>query len=732
MISLDTETTGIDFYHGAKPYFVTICRKDGSNAYWEFPVDPLTREPRYAPEDIDDIQLEIANADLLVLQNTKFDYTALHALEPRLVTYWDWGKVRDTVIADHILASMLPHGLDALALRYLKEKIDHHENALEKCVQECRRLCRSKFKDWAIAKAGRPDMPSAGEATWKYDCWLPAAVALELSYPDVDPVCTHLWGEGNLCTSCGGHFYWVALRQYANKDSEVTLGIWLVMERELERRGLMAQYLDRLKLLPIQFDIEHRGVTTIKPHMDEMREEYQATVDECERVCTGLAMEQFGYALDMPKGNRSNNLQTFCFDVLKLPVLDRTDTGQPSMDKYVMEDLENTLEPGTAGHIFVSHFRRRSARVTSLSYMDAYERFWLPLPGSDNYHVLHPQLNPTGTRTTRWSCKNPNEQNIAKRGVDVPCPRCRGNPEGCDFCKGKADEPGYVNKNLRYGFGPAPGREWWFMDGENLELRIPAYGAGEKEMIGLFEEKSKPPYFGSNHLLNFHTIYPELWEEGVKAAGPDKAGKWCKEKYADTWYQWCKNGGFAVLYGAVDRPDGGGTADLAFRKRGAHKMLKERFARMEAYNQRWIKFAERHGYVETMPRKHVDPAKGYPLMCKRTRWNKVLPTVPLNYHVQGTACLWMQDAMIWCHEQLEEWRRESRGAYDGFITMQVHDELVFDLPKRADPRVDPRRSNLARARVLQRLMERGGEMIGVPTTVSCKYAPVSWDHGIAL
>lgn len=81
-----------------------------------------------------------------------------------------------------------------------------------------------------------------------------------------------------------------------------------------------------------------------------------------------------------------------------------------------------------------------------------------------------------------------------------------------------------------------------------------------------------------------------------------------------------------------------------------------------------------------------------------------------------------------------------REGFDAYITLQVHDELVFCMPKsRRHPKHDYekektgktyfRTSNLWRARVLQRLMESCGDSIGVPTPVSVEYNDVSWDVG---
>jgi hypothetical protein len=171
------------------------------------------------------------------------------------------------------------------------------------------------------------------------------------------------------------------------------------------------------------------------------------------------------------------------------------------------------------------------------------------------------------------------------------------------------------------------------MDAKNIELRIPAYKANEKEMIALFEKPDEPPYFGSNHLLNFHTVYGDIWDSELQVVGFDRVGAHCKKKYASTYYQWCKNGGFKVQYGGLN-------ADDAFHRTGAHDKLRGRFSNLlgaGGLNDRCIRRAEKFGYIETEPDIHVDPNRGYPLLCTRTQYGGILPTVPLNYYVQGTA-----------------------------------------------------------------------------------------------
>jgi DNA polymerase I-like protein with 3'-5' exonuclease and polymerase domains len=231
-------------------------------------------------------------------------------------------------------------------------------------------------------------------------------------------------------------------------------------------------------------------------------------------------------------------------------------------------------------------------------------------------------------------------------------------------------------------------------------------------MIELFERPDDPPYFGSNHLLIFDTLHPERFA---------KYGAKVKDVFESSWYQWTKNGNFAVQYGAVEAS---GTADRAYHVPGAQRIIQSRFKKVAELNQKMIDLAEAQGYVETMPDKNVDPERGYPLVCTRNRWGGILGTTPLNYHIQGTAMWWMSKAMVRCQDFLNE-LNQKHGTDIYFIAMQVHDELVFDFPS------VEKMGNKWIVEECMRLMELGGDDIGVPTPVSCKYHTDTWSEGIS-
>jgi DNA polymerase I-like protein with 3'-5' exonuclease and polymerase domains len=467
------------------------------------------------------------------------------------------------------------------------------------------------------------------------------------------------------------------------------------MIEHIKRRGLWEIYEERLKLLPIAFKVEDHGVTLSGCRSEVLKHEYQVESALASRTCRNIA-RKYGVDLRMPKSGNSQQLTSFCFKELDLPIQKESKkTGNPSLDKEVLSHLANILSPETDQHEFVQALLAKRKRDTALTYMEGYKKFRLPLEDHPDWYVLHPWLNPTGTATLRWSSQNPNEQNISKQ-------------EGF---------------NLRLAFGPKPGREWWSLDAKNLELRLPAYEANEKDLIYIFENPEKPPYFGSYHLAVFDALYPELYKEH---------GKKCKDLFESTYYQWVKNGNFAMIYGCQEKK-----ADETYHQIGAYQKVRYRFPKIAELADFQIAFAERHGYVETMPDRSVNPKRGYPLWCARTEFGRILPTTPLNYHIQGTACWWMGRAMVRVDEfftYLNDGGKFEGKRWDGgyFLALQVHDELVPDMPSGEGRGKKPWEYNFPIAREVARLMALGGEDIGVPTPVGIEYNQHNWAENVVV
>lgn len=659
ILAIDTETTGLDFAHSARPFFVSTCDEEGEQRYWEWSVNPRTRMPLVPSDDLDEIEELVRAADVVVGHNVKFDVRALGTLRASFLD-WPWDKTDDTMLMSHLLHSNQPKSLTDLTIRWLGHDLSGLEDELERAVKAGRTLCRrkdfvEKRGQWLVAKEGVKGMPSAKGECWRYDYWLPRALDRSSE----------------------------ALRNYALADTAATIALRKVLLREVEGRGLARIYRHRVEQLAVACRMEVEGVTVNLKNFDELRPVYREKSERLKAELEGIA-RKYNVELTLPKNGVNASLRRIMFDVFKVPPVfsPKSKTGEPTLDKSAMALYQATLPEGDA-LAFVAALAQKRKVDTSLSYMESYETFFVPV--SPGYARIHPSINIVGTDTLRTTSQNPNEQQISKQ----------------------VDAEGH---SLRYAFGPGPGREWWSMDYENIELRIPAYLAQEEELIQLFERPDDPPYYGSNHLFAAHVLWPSEFEECLRT------GEQFKKKYKDTLYQWTKNGNFAVQYGAMEES---GTADRAYHQRGAQRKIKDRLRRIAALNEETIRSANRLGYVETIPDRDVEPGRGYPLMCSRTGFGEVRPTVPLNYLVQGTAMQCTMKATVRCQRLLDGWNAASAGRWRGFIAMQVHDEIVFDLPALG-------KKNLPKVNALRRAMEMSGVDIGIPLKVSVSFHPNNW------
>ena len=144
MVAIDSETTGLNLHHGCRPFLVSICDESGAQSYWEWDVDPLTREVLAPPEDVQEIRETIQGQER-VLHNAKFDVQALETLDPRFGEEWEWSLTHDTLIMGHLLNSSQPHDPTFMTFFYLGLNIKPFEDRLKESVGEARRVVKSEY-----------------------------------------------------------------------------------------------------------------------------------------------------------------------------------------------------------------------------------------------------------------------------------------------------------------------------------------------------------------------------------------------------------------------------------------------------------------------------------------------------------------------------------------------------------------------------------------------------------
>lgn len=736
LISLDTETTGIDIAHGAMPFLVTTCDDSGVIRFWEWDVNPRTRKPNIPDEDLIEITELIDAADLIYMQNSKFDARALHSVGIDL----PWSKVRDTLVMGHLLASNHRHDLTSMCIEFLGVDIERYELSVKEVTRACRTLVKKTNPDWVLAEEDLPGMPSVKGSSkrdedkpWKNDMWLPRAVSC--NHDDYDERCL------------------TVASQYANADSEHTLYLGLEMERIIRERGFWNIYKHRLHLQRVACEMEMYGVTNIGDYTESTIDDYERYSAEAGAEMVSIASE-YGHNLELADGASLNDnmrdffygarwqecpkcnyvkrikhwngetesdepcpkcanrkkspsvhkLLSFSQENLALPIIKGKKSGNASLDKDAMQEYLHTLDGDALAFIKILTDKRK--HDTDLMYMQAYRRFWKPSGSHPGFYRIHPSLNPFGTDHLRWASSGPNLQNVGKQ--EDECEECRG--EGCVLC----NYTGKTRTSVRNCFGPLPDREWWSMDFKSIERRIPPYECGEPKMVEVFEKPNQPPYWGSLYYLTASVLYPdEFWSR------TDHPDRFKKEK--PKLYKQAKFFDLAKQYGA-----GSKKGDLLSKIKNSYSLVDNEFPLLAKLQQHYLSMAERTGYVETLPDRTVDPKRGYPVLASRTEDNRILSTTPFNYHVSGTACWCKNTALVRCIDQCAEWRKEG---FDAHIALEIHDEILFDFP-----RGRTHETNLPRALILKGLMEQSGENLipHIPTPVSVEYHTRTWAEGMGV
>ena len=236
---------------------------------------------------------------------------------------------------------------------------------------------------------------------------------------------------------------------------------------------------------------------------------------------------------------------------------------------------------------------------------------------------VHTSFNQTVTATGRLSSSNPNLQNIPIRTT--------------------------IGQEIRKAFIAEPGFKILKADYSQIELRIAASLANDKAMLKAFDNKE-----------DIHTQTAAVIR-GIKA-----------DEVTPDLRRQAKEVNFGVLYGM-------GAWGLAQRtglaREEASKFIEKYFATykdLKKYIDETIKVARDKGYVETFyGRRRYLPEINSGIQLVRAGAERMATNMP----IQGTAADILKLAMIDIDHKLPEISSKSK------MILQVHDELVFEVPK---------------------------------------------------
>ena len=238
-------------------------------------------------------------------------------------------------------------------------------------------------------------------------------------------------------------------------------------------------------------------------------------------------------------------------------------------------------------------------------------------------HRVHTSYNQTVTATGRLSSSEPNLQNIPAK-----------DPEGRLIRKAFIAEDGYLLMSADYS---------------QIELRILAHYSRDEELIKAFEKGEDIHTKTAREVLGIkeRDITPE--ERRIAKAI-----------------------NFGIIYGM-------GPKRLSEEAEIDYKMAKEyidryyeKYKGVARFREEIIKFARENGYVTTLfNRKRYIPE----INSKNQNIRSEAERIAINTPIQGTAADLIKKAMINIHERIKEEMPDTK------MILQVHDELVFEVPE---------------------------------------------------
>lgn len=289
---------------------------------------------------------------------------------------------------------------------------------------------------------------------------------------------------------------------------------------------------------------------------------------------------------------------------------------------------EEKLSELAANHPIVEDIlRHRGLKKLQSTYVDALPRMINPRTGR-----VHSSFNQALAATGRLSSNNPNLQNIPIR-----------TPEGAIV------REAFIPRDENHVLLAA--------DYSQIELRIIAEISGDPAMIEAFQAGQ------DIHRATAARVFGVPYEE-VNT----------EQRYR------AKTVNFSIVYGA------GATnlsRQLNIKRNEASKLIRQYFSQyqgLKTYMEEVVEGARRDGYVTTLLGRRRQLRD---INSKSSLERSNAERIAVNTPIQGTAADMIKIAMVNIHRVLKE------GGYKTKMILQVHDELVFDVPKEELERVQP-------------------------------------------
>ncbi|MBU7583333.1 MAG: DNA polymerase I [Nostoc sp. TH1S01] len=396
------------------------------------------------------------------------------------------------------------------------------------------------------------------------------------------------------------------------------------LRAELDKFPALSQLLLEIEqpLEAVLAEMEYTGVRIDSAYLQELSKQLEVDLKRLEEKATEIAGEKFN--LGSPK-----KLSQILFEKLGLSTKysRKIQTGY-STDAATLEKL---LEVDNTGFVEAIIEYRTLAKLKS-TYVDA-----LPALVRQDTQRVHTDFNQTATSTGRLSSSNPNLQNIPIRTA--------------------------FSRQIRKAFLPEKNYLMVAADYSQIELRILAHLSQEPLLVQAYQQNE-----------DIHTVTARLVFE--------------KEDVSVDERRIAKTINFGVIYGMGSLKFSRSTG---IDKNVANEFIKrfnERYAKVFAYLEGVKKQAIAQGYVETIlgRRRYFDFTNNSLRKLKNSNpadidlsklknlgaFDAGLLRSAANAPIQGSSADIIKIAMVRLHEILKQ--------YQARLLLQVHDELVFEVP----------------------------------------------------
>lgn len=374
---------------------------------------------------------------------------------------------------------------------------------------------------------------------------------------------------------------------YAAEDADVTLrlheNLWPRVSKEANLKRVFEEI--EMPLIPVLARMECTGVLIDPLKLATQSQELQKRLLELEQEAFMLAGTEFN--LNSPK-----QLQEILFQKLKLPILQKTPTGQASTADHVLQELALEF---TMARIVIEY---RSLSKLISTYTNR-----LPQQINAKTGRIHTSYNQTGTATGRLSSSEPNLQNIPIRTAE--------------------------GRKIRKAFIAPKGYKIISADYSQIELRLMAHISQDPNLVSAFIQN-----------LDIHkATAAEVW--GV--ALDDVTNEMRRNAKAIN---------FGLIYGMSAF---GLTRQLGIDRKAAQDYIDRYFARypnVKAYMDNTRLKAKEKGYVETLWGRRLYLPD---INASQIPRQKAAERTAINAPLQGSAADIIKLAMIridqWLHQE---------------------------------------------------------------------------------